>query len=1085
MLFFIVFALRFFSLFFHPFFFSSFPHTKEMTERRWGGSGSGSSGSSISSNSKPLETFLGELLDHLQEHGEHYASGREVLRLEVSALRMLNAVVSPSGLPQPAMPRALALRAPELCAGLARVLALSVHPAKECRVVRTETVELGLFRGLHRLKLDRIKPACVRGWRELSRRLTVLTVVDSVAALEEVLDVRWADDEPPTGSSSSTESLEDLVRDGVWGRLKVLNVEGNAVPAADASLALLRRVERVNLAHNLLRSVRGFQHCYCLSFLTLEGNMIDSLRDVGLELGCVRSLVLRGNRLMTTDGIETLAGLEELDLGCNLIADDVEVARLGRLPVLAKVWLDGNPVARTRRFRALAVRCFARQIVSQPFAINGDDVDAKERLAAQKYLLTLLDDPAAAPALAASAPAAAVIATESAADSTAADGLLPGLPGERDAEPREGSVVVVRRPEGGSSSNGAAVRREDSGGALLSVSPTVTNVRVQHHKKRKSRVVIMDAVNDGAEDIMARSPTRGLSAAARRARETDQMTAQWKSRIDSIRSDAGDKWLLVVDEMAAQSKPKPDPVDPQTPPPAAPAAPEPAPEPAAADTACGSSTGSGTELAQSLPRQEPEPVVVSDSLAFGSPAAAAPVPAAAPPEVEEEEKEEEREEEENDVNSSSSSVDYKEENNDEDDNGTPQVLDVPTEPMEKKEEEEEEAPTAPAQETQERFGWLDDLSRSMEDPLNWELRDSVTAQTWMGTQLFTCGVDEFFLQIMRASCFPFGSSKMAEQPCALLVSTFQLYVLTARAEIASTYALTHATLVCAVPLVHLRAAVVAPSYHAFRLETARSRTARRPYPDLVFVTRCHVRTHWFLDALAQQVHRVPHDGTIAAPDSEGGGTLRLVHRIGECTANFTRDVLRTKKNPAPAPAVIMLYSLVHSAHARGSKGKGKAKGRGSDACPPDRPGTLVLTPTNMYCCTERLSHWPSGTSSGATSSSSSSSDSSSSSEGGGGSASRTAQFVLQWQVDISDITAVWLHPDARRLSVVVEETARGARVPCTFADGVVADYSVRFGDRLDRAQALTTLERLYFTAMKVPLPEHDVPAHTTTTTTAP
>ena len=344
----------------------------------------------------------------------------------------------------------------------------------------------------------------------------------------------------------------------------------------------------------------------------------------------------------------------------------------------------------------------------------------------------------------------------------------------------------------------------------------------------------------------------------------------------------------------------------------------------------------------------------------------------------------------------------------------------------------------------------------MEDPLNWELRDSVTAQTWMSTHLFTCGVDEFFLQIMRASCFPFGSSKMAEQPCALLVSTFQLYVLTARTEIASTHALTRATLVCAVPLGHLRAAIVAPAYQAFRLETAaRSRPARRAPPDLVFVTRCHERTHWFLDALAQQVQRVPHESSEDGDEDVPRQELRIVHRVRECTANFTRDVLRTKRNPAPAPAVIMLYALVHSA--RAPKGAKKAKAGARDAPPPDRAGTLVLTPTGLYCCTERLSHWPSGT------------------QDSGEEGSSEAQFVLQWQVDVSDITAVWLHPDSRRLSLVVEDAARGPRAPATFCDGVVADYSVLFGDRLDRAQALNTLARLYFTAMKVPLPEHDVP----------
>jgi len=341
----------------------------------------------------------------------------------------------------------------------------------------------------------------------------------------------------------------------------------------------------------------------------------------------------------------------------------------------------------------------------------------------------------------------------------------------------------------------------------------------------------------------------------------------------------------------------------------------------------------------------------------------------------------------------------------------------------------------------------------MEDPLNWELRDGVSAQSWMAEKLFKFGVDEFFLQIMRATFFRYGSSRLTESHCSLLFSTFQLYVLASKEEISSTMALKDATVVCEIPLMRLSTVIVSPSFHAFRFETTQTKN-QKPIPEFVFITRTHERTHWFLDALAQQVQRVP--SMLDTGETENH-ELRFVHKINEYVMNFTRDILRTKLNPNPAPAVIMLYSLVHDIYV--VKGK---------AAPLKRPATLILTQTNLYCCKERLSHYPTGTQSKKGLLRSISDSKLIDVDGG---SSGNVQFKLLWQIDITDITSVCLHSDCPRLSFVIDESARKPGTLFVFGD---AEYSVLFGDKTDRAQALNTLERLFYDAMRVSLSENDV-----------
>jgi Leucine-rich repeat (LRR) protein len=51
-------------------------------------------------------------------------------------------------------------------------------------------------------------------------------------------------------------------------------------------------------------------------------------------------------------GLEKLYAIEELDLAHNVIGSLSEVARLGRLPSLTRLWFEGNPIELRRNYRA-------------------------------------------------------------------------------------------------------------------------------------------------------------------------------------------------------------------------------------------------------------------------------------------------------------------------------------------------------------------------------------------------------------------------------------------------------------------------------------------------------------------------------------------------------------------------------------------------------------------------------------------------------------------------------------------------------------------------------------------------------------
>lgn len=182
-------------------------------------------------------------------------------------------------------------------------------------------------------QIDRCHPKIISDLATLSPQLERLTVSRSVSQLSELLAL----------PNSTTESP--------WRKLKELRMPHNYVVGLDDSLMLLTMCASVDLSHNLIERIENLQFCYNLSSLDLSFNRIRSVHSSVHFLGNLKSLMLRGNGLSSTLGLEKLLGLERLDLRENSLSSFEDIARLARLPLLDALLLSPNPITQKKNYR--------------------------------------------------------------------------------------------------------------------------------------------------------------------------------------------------------------------------------------------------------------------------------------------------------------------------------------------------------------------------------------------------------------------------------------------------------------------------------------------------------------------------------------------------------------------------------------------------------------------------------------------------------------------------------------------------------------------------------------------------------------
>lgn len=997
--------------------------------------------------SEAEEQFLRVLFAHVLERQRVYVAERgETLELSLRAARLLSRVLRSPSAAAALLPFDLAPDAAAVASALSRVQSLGVTAPSPLG----SACDLSLFASLRELRLVRVKPSLVANLRSLSKQLRAFEVAGAVAALAEALDVRW------TGSSQGVfvpsaagappldphlpgfdAELEQLRREGVWARLERFGVEGNFVPRTDPTLQLLTGVRSMSLAGNLLTRVAHLQACYRLELLALERNAIDSVAGIAEQVGNVRTLVLRGNRLQSTEGLEHLLGLSFLDLGENRIADIAEVARLAQLPLLAALWLDGNPLAAQKGYRGAVCAVFAERL--HELTIDGDPPSEKE-------LQRALDVQAANLRRRRTVSAPAPLPPEQLS--------LVGA-----------AIAAATAAEDAASSSSPTRQRNSALGSVQTPGK---------RKKRKKKVaVVLDAPEESEksrQEHISESPTT-MSSSLNTPRGVS-----WRERIEGIKSAAGDKYLLVIDELVPPDRPAKQEAE-QHQEPASPAMPVPESVPQSQHRRASSVDSSGSpssglrstsspvssfpsgSLGLSEPVPEPAPSSVASVVAeehtnvqHSSPTLPPPSPPSGPmPQPEETHLPPAADPV---FPSPAPASDLKPQ----DTAPNPRPQDHPAAPTEAPLTEQDSQKAAITRQTSDTQFQMSPPRMSsqhpspeappvfitsprspirpvqtpsralspaellisaehpgsvLEDPLNTFVRDDSFVQEWLSSRVFKGEEDEFFLFALPcANHFRFGSSGGdQEHPAVALLSTRRVHIIsTGKTLLTNPVDITKGAVTSTLSIADMRRVTIGPSYQYIRIELLAA--------SHVLVTRVHERTHWFVDALVQRAHGMVE---------RCGVPLDMGFSTRVTAQNFANEVLRPRRGKgsmaatlAP-PAQIMLYVLV--LERTGSR---------------QHQRTLVATKTSLYLCSEDLSRWPPLM--------------------GLAPASSPHFASARSELAISDLSGAYA--SAADQSTLVIEGDQGT--------SSVA-WQIVFGSAKERATALSAIKRLYQGLMKVPL----------------
>ena len=121
-------------------------------------------------------------------------------------------------------------------------------------------------------------------------------------------------------------------------------------------------MQSLSLAHNQIctevTALQGLRYLSRLTKLDLSYNSLSSLATAYQHLGKLQVLRLSYNQITSAKGLDRLYGLEELWLDHNQFCRTSDVAGLARLPLLRKLYLQGNPLKNS--YRAEVLRCFAQ-----------------------------------------------------------------------------------------------------------------------------------------------------------------------------------------------------------------------------------------------------------------------------------------------------------------------------------------------------------------------------------------------------------------------------------------------------------------------------------------------------------------------------------------------------------------------------------------------------------------------------------------------------------------------------------------------------------------------------------------------------
>ncbi|XP_008550361.1 dynein axonemal light chain 1 [Microplitis demolitor] len=140
---------------------------------------------------------------------------------------------------------------------------------------------------------------------------------------------RW---ESATGKSASVE--KEIILSFQWPPIEKM----------DNSLSLLKNVEMLSLATNMIEKISNLDSLKNLKILSLSRNYIKTLSGLELIGDNLEELWISYNFIEKLKGVSVLKALKVLYIGNNLVKDWTEFNRLQDLPNLEELVFTNNPL---------------------------------------------------------------------------------------------------------------------------------------------------------------------------------------------------------------------------------------------------------------------------------------------------------------------------------------------------------------------------------------------------------------------------------------------------------------------------------------------------------------------------------------------------------------------------------------------------------------------------------------------------------------------------------------------------------------------------------------------------------------------
>ena len=152
-------------------------------------------------------------------------------------------------------------------------------------------------------------------------------------------------------------AADQVESDNPWSALEEVDCSSNTIHTMDGALTLFPVVKTLDLSDNSIEELSdGVRKMHALTQLNLGYNQISSLKALShpesQTLHRLSILVLCNNKIGSLHGIECLTGLTKLDLSSNEIVTFDEFRRIRHLEKLRQLWIEGNPVAYEKHWRA-------------------------------------------------------------------------------------------------------------------------------------------------------------------------------------------------------------------------------------------------------------------------------------------------------------------------------------------------------------------------------------------------------------------------------------------------------------------------------------------------------------------------------------------------------------------------------------------------------------------------------------------------------------------------------------------------------------------------------------------------------------